>query len=238
MSTGQAYNPHGAALLDYWRGNSTATLICYQDGKRDDVPAAFWFRASFDPLEQLGLNLCRGTVLDVGAGTGIHAIELQRRDFEVTAIDIAAECIEIMIARGVRNTTTTDLYAFEGGPYDTIICLCNGLDKVGTLSDLPRFLRQMRSLLAQDGQLIVDSFDVRIGADAAVTGELRRKTNSGRYFGEMDMIFEYNGVRGTEFTVLQVDRETLALIAQQNGWRCEIVEQLGGHYLARLSPAT
>jgi hypothetical protein len=40
MSINAAYYLHGAAALDYFRGNTAATLICYQDGKPDDVPAA------------------------------------------------------------------------------------------------------------------------------------------------------------------------------------------------------
>ena len=196
----KAYSPHGAALLDYYRGNRTATLICHQDGTRDDVPASFWFRDALDPLERLGLDLCKGKVLDVGAGTGLHALDLQRRGFDVTAIDVAPECIAIMRQRGVRNALAADLYAFDGGPFDTIICLCNGLDKVGTLGDVQRFLTQMRVLLAADGQLIADSFDLRIGASEQTVAEIIRKTAAGRYFGEMDLVFEFNGERGAEFT--------------------------------------
>lgn len=59
-----AYDPHGAALLDCFRGDTSATLICHRDGARDDVPAAFWLRSTIDPLETLALDLCQGRVLD------------------------------------------------------------------------------------------------------------------------------------------------------------------------------
>jgi 2-polyprenyl-3-methyl-5-hydroxy-6-metoxy-1,4-benzoquinol methylase len=235
-TTREAYNPHGAALLDYWRGNAAATLICFQDGKRDDVPAAFWFRSSLDPLEELALDLCRGDVLDIGAGTGLHTLELQRRGFNVKAIDVVEECVSIMRERGVLDATTTDFHEFEGGPFDTIVCLCNGLDKVGTLTDLPRFLAHMRRLLAPGGQLLADSFDLRVGADAQATEALQRKTDSGRYFGELDLVFEYNEHRGSTFSVLQVDSDTLERVASQHQWSCEVVARSAGHYLARLCP--
>lgn len=232
-----AYDLHGAALLDCFRGETSAMLICHQDGGRDDVPAAFWLRETIDPLEALALDLCCGRVLDVGAGAGLHALELQRRGIEVTAIDIAPECVMIMRERGVRSAELADLYEFGGGGFDTIICLCNGLDKVGRLADLPRFLGRIRELLAPGGQLIADSFDLRVGADAARLAELARKETTGRYFGETDLRFEYKGRSGTPFSVLQIDYETLAQIAERNGWRCELVDGEGGHYLVRARPA-
>lgn len=228
-----AYDPHGAALLDCYRGDASAMLICHQDGARDDVPAAFWLRETIDPLEALALDLCRGRVLDVGAGAGLHALALQRRGHDVAAIDISSECVTIMRERGVRNADAVDLYDFDGGPFDTIINLCNGLDKVGRLTDLPRFLDRMRRLFAPGGQLLADSFDVRVGADEARRAEFARKEEIGRYYGELDLRFEYKGRVGAPFSVLQVDYETLARIAQECGWNCELIERLGGHYLVR-----
>jgi SAM-dependent methyltransferase len=229
----EAYSLHGAALLDCFRGDTSAMLICHQDGTRDDVPAAFWLRETIDPLEARALDLCRGRVLDVGAGAGIHSLELQRRGLDPTAIDIAPECVAIMRERNVRKAEAADLYAFDGGPFDTIICLCNGLDKVGCLADLPRFLGRIRELMAPGGQLIADSFDLRVGADAVRLAELARKDAVGRYFGEVDLRFEYKGRSGAPFSVLHIDYETLARIAEHHGWQCELIMSDGGHYLAR-----
>lgn len=231
-----AYDPHGAALLDCFRGATGVMLTCHQDGARDDVPAAFWLREEIDPLEAHALDVCRGRVLDVGAGAGVHALALQRRGLDVTAIDVSPDCVTIMHERGVRDAYAVDLFAFDGGPFDTILNLCNGLDKVGRLADLPRFLDRMRQLLAPGGQLIADSFDLRVGANAASLSVMKQKLASGRYFGEIDMCFEYQGRNGSSFSVLQVDFDTLAQTASENGWSCERLGEQGGHYLARLVP--
>jgi SAM-dependent methyltransferase len=237
MTMQTAYDPHGDALLDCFHGDASAMLVCHQDGVRDDVPAAFWLREEIDPLEALALDLCRGRVLDLGAGAGVHALDLQRRGLTVTAVDIAPQCVEIMRARGVRDARAADLHAFPGGPFDTIVSLCNGLDKVGRLADLPRFLDRMRELLAPGGQFIADSFDLRVGAGEARLAELARKTAAGRYFGEMDLRFEYRARSGAPFPVLQVDYETFAEIAGRHGWTCERLRADGGHYLARALPS-
>jgi SAM-dependent methyltransferase len=228
------YDLHGAALLDCYRGDAAATLTCHQNGGRDDVPAAFWLRDSLDPLEQLALNLCHGRVLDLGAGSGLHALALQQRGLEVVAIDIAPQCVEIMRERGVRDARVADLFAFEAGRFDTIACLCNGLDKVGRLADLPRFLDRMAHLLAPGGQLLADSFDLRVGADPERFAQLAAQQREGRYFGETDLCFEYRGRRSEPFPVLHVDFFTLQDIARARGWACSMLADQGGHYLARL----
>jgi SAM-dependent methyltransferase len=232
-----AYNPHGAALLDCYHGDAEAMLIVHQDGERDDVPASFWLRTQIDPMESMCLDLCRGRVLDVGAGAGVHALELQRRGFDVTPIDIAPECVAIMHDRGVRTALAVDMFELNDGAFDTVLALCNGLDKVGRLAELPRFLDRMRSLLAPGGQLLADSFDVRVGASADQAALLTRKQASGRYFGELDLRFEYKGRSGPAFSVLHVDYETLAGVATQVGWACELIYQDGAHYLVRARAA-
>lgn len=52
----------------------------------------------------------------------------------------------------------------------------------------------------------------------------------------MDLQFEYNGLIGERFSVLHVDYETLSHVAAGNGWTCEMIRRVGGHYLARLRP--
>lgn len=229
------YDPHGAAMLDYERGVTDAMLICEQDGERDDVPAAFWFRTDIDPLEAAALDLCHGRILDVGGGSGVHALLLQERGHAVTAIDVDTAAVAIMSRRGVRDARQANLFAFEGGPFDTILSICNGLDKVGRLADLPRFLDRMQVLLAPGGQLIVDSFDLRVGADAAAQARIATKTANGRYFGEVDLRFSYGGLIGAPFTVLHVDAETLADAARTAGFVCDVLQRRAGHYLARLA---
>ncbi|HAJ45611.1 MAG TPA: hypothetical protein DCL54_03405 [Alphaproteobacteria bacterium] len=142
-------------------------LICLQDGARDDVPAAFWLRETIDPLEALALDLCRGRVLDVGAGAGLHALALQRRGLDVTGIDISPECVAIMRERGVRNADAADLYDFDGGPFDTIVNLCNGLDKVGPLADLAQLQGKYRHDLTANYKPITN--DGRDGVTEAVS---------------------------------------------------------------------
>ncbi len=89
------YDPHGQSLIDYLDGASEAFVTVY-DERREPcrVPVSLFFREpdAFPPLERTALDLCRGRVLDIGAGAGCHALALQERGLDVVAIDFLSHC--------------------------------------------------------------------------------------------------------------------------------------------------
>jgi len=107
------WTPHGMALLDYFHGDTSAKIVVHgDDGETEVVPISVFFRgpAEFSALEEAALDLCRGRVLDAGAGAGCHALALQERDLAVCAIDIAPEAVEVMRMRGVRDARYADIF--------------------------------------------------------------------------------------------------------------------------------
>ena len=239
MSYG-AYEPHGAAALDYFCGNASAAITLHSEGgKTKDVPLSIFFRSAANllPLEDLALGLARGRVLDVGAGTGCHSLILQEKGLEVCAVDIVPALVEIMRKRGVSDARCADIFEFAAPPFDTILMLMNGTVMLERLARVAPFLRHLRSLVKLAGQLLLHSTDRRCLADPAEPALQEARRAAGRYFGEVAMQLEYKGKKGAPFTVLMVDPGTLAEEAAKADWSCEILgrHQEGG-YLARLSP--
>jgi hypothetical protein len=60
---------------------------------------------------------------------------------------------------------------------------------------------------------------------------LNRLRPTGRYFGEIDLRFEYDGRSGPTFSVLHVDYDTFARTAEKTGWTSELIREAGGHCL-------
>ena len=236
------WSPHGRALLDYFHGDHTAEVVVHEEGgETEAVPIRVFFRgpSEFSALEEAAVDLCRGRVLDAGAGTGCHALVLQELGLSVCAIDIAPEAVEIMRRRGVQDARCADLFRFGGGPFDTILMMMNGIGVVGTLAGLDAFLRDVARLLAPDGQLLVDSYDPRPeeGGGSPRSGPPgAEREASGRYPGELRFRLEYKGRRGLTLGWLFLDPETLTAHAARAGWRCEVIwREEEGHYLARLT---
>jgi SAM-dependent methyltransferase len=235
------WSPHGQALLDYFHGDHSAQVVVHEEGgEAERVPIRVFFRgpSDFSALEEAAVDLCRGQVLDAGAGTGCHALVLQELGLSVCAIDIAPEAVEIMRRRGVRDARCADLFRFRGGPFDTILMMMNGIGVVGTLAGLDRFLGDVPRLLAPGGQLLCDSYDPRPEDDGSRGSSLSGagQGTSGPYLGEMRFQLEYKGRRGPTLGWLFLDPETLARHAEDTGWRCELIwQEEEGHYLARLT---
>ena len=120
--------PLAAALMDHHRtGRARRVHATRADGVEFEIETEEYFslEGRLAALDAQALDRCRGRVLDVGAGSGRHAIELQRRGLEVVAIDLSPICTELCRARGVREARTVDVMRLgpdDGlGRFDTIL---------------------------------------------------------------------------------------------------------------------
>ncbi len=239
--------PHGAALLAYLHGERGATLMIRRDdGLEAPLPMTFSFRepAEFTEIERAALERCRGHVLDVGAGSGLHSLALQARGVTVTAIDLDPGAVEVMRARGVADARCADVWRL-GGPaprdderFDTVLLLGHNIGLVEDLVGLVRFLAHARGLIRDDGCILLNSYDVLVTEDPRHLSYHELNRRAGRYVGETRMALEFGGVAGPVCGWLHVDAATLARLAGEAGWRCEVVRQEAtGDYLAWLTRA-
>lgn len=228
-----SWSPHGTALQSYQNGNKKASIgIKMDDGSVTWMPIEIYFRTQeeFPEIERIALDLCRGLVLDVGAGAGAHCIALQEKKLEVVGLDIVPEATYIMKERGVRKVVSSDFLAFHSDyTFDTLLFLMNGIGIVGNLEGLTQYLQHAHTLTHTDSQIILDSSDLRYG-------ELELQFDSTQYFGEIKYQLTFNEEEGAPYQWLYIDQELLTETAELNGWLCEIIyEQEDGSYLARLT---
>lgn len=223
----------GAAILDYYKKNLRQKLWIHNKyGRKEEMPVEIYFRTEKEmPLLELkALQECKGSVLDIGAGAGSHALALQKRNIPVTAMDISEKAVKVMKARGVKKAIQEDIWHFNKEQYDTMLLLMNGIGLTANLQGLQRFLTQAKNLLAPNGQLLFDSSDVAY----LYKGKIPAGEN---YYGEIAFQYEYKGEKSDWFTWLYVDQQTLKNLAKQEGWQVQILfvdEQ--DQYLARLQP--
>lgn len=230
-------DPMGAAIRDYQNNGKASRLrVLSSMFDEDEMPVAHLFRTfnQMPRLEQKALSMAKGRVLDIGAGAGCHALALQERGLEVKAIDISPLSCEVMKERGVKNAECVNLFNPQlQGKYDTLLLLMNGTGIAGKLNRLPMLLNRLKELLAEGGQILIDSSDLKYiyeNEDGSMDIDLNAP-----YYGEVDYQMQYKNVKGEPFDWLYTDPMLLASISKQCGLNCEIVEE-GENYdfLARL----
>jgi len=233
-------DPMGAAISDYFNHRRADRLRVFSSQFEEDViPVKELFRniQSMPVLERTALQMATGRILDVGAGSGCHALALQEMGKEVCAIDISPLSVEVMKQRGVNDVRLTNL--FDGTfteTFDSVLMLMNGSGIIGKLSNMPDFFRRMKCILRPGGCIWMDSSDLRYlfeEEDGSIVIDL-----AGDYYGEIDFQMQYKDVKGEPFDWLYVDFQTLSLYASEYGFKAELVKE-GKHYdyLAKLSLA-
>tara|TARA_R110001606_G_scaffold73_5_gene263 strand:+ start:197 stop:910 length:714 start_codon:yes stop_codon:yes gene_type:complete len=228
----------GTALLDYQKGNYSEDIITYSSLNEEDVlPLPYMFREFKDmpEIEQKALSLCSGKVLDVGCGAGSHALYLQNMGISVTGLDASKGAIEVSKLRGLKNAIYGNLEDYQGQQYDTILILMNGVGLAGTLNGLEQFFTKLKSLLKDNGQILLDSSDIIYMFENDEDGGYWIPDNV-NYYGEVSFSMEYKKQKSQSFPWLYVDYNTLQRAASYNNLTCELVME-GEHYdyLARLT---
>lgn len=105
-------------------------------------------------------------VLDAACGTGMHAIALAQRGYEVTGADLSAG----MIARARANADTAGValrfevvgfgqlaHRFLGDRFDALLCLGNSLPHLLTPADRAAALADFAACLSPGGLLLVQN---------------------------------------------------------------------------------
>ena len=230
-------DPMGAAILDFQQQGKAARLrVLSSMFEEDEMPVTHLFRSvpKMPLLEQKALQLAKGRVLDIGAGSGCHTLALQEKGFTVKAIDISPLSCEAMKLRGVKDAECINLFDDHlGTGFDTILLLMNGTGIAGKIEHLPALFQRLKALLNPGGQILIDSSDLKYiyeNEDGSFDINL-----NGAYYGEVDYQMIYKDVKGERFDWLYVDFPLLKSIVETCGLHGELVEE-GEHYdyLARI----
>lgn len=218
-------DPMGRAIADYWKTKKADRLRVFSPMfEEDEIPLPTLFRSykAMSEIEKKALDMAKGKVLDVGAGSGCHSLVLQQRGMDVAAIDISPLAVETMREQGVKKVAEQDFFTLDGQQYDTILMLMNGIGIVGTLERMPEFFKHLDKILAPGGQLLCDSSDISYVFDGDIPDDIG-------YYGEHTFQMQYKDTIGEPFDWLYIDAETLKDVAEANGYTVEVVTE-GEHY--------
>ncbi len=239
-------DPYDLAITDYYYWQDTsAQLTVHVTGVVSYNIGIDMFFEQYDqlfPLNQKAIQLCKGRVLDIGAGVGRFALPLQERGLDVCAIDYSETAVKIMQEKGVQNAqcmTLEDILDNSLLPeerFDTVLLMMNGMGIVGSVTGLQNFLEQVKNILKPTGQIIADSTDVQVNKKPEYRDLSKTIPPEEKYFGEVEMSFEYKGNRSDSVPWVYLDEWTLKKNAEKTGWHFELMDRMNtGMFLVRLT---
>ncbi len=102
-------------------------------------------------------------VLDLGCGTGVITLELARRGYDMTGVDLSPEMLDEARERAQDEGITDvlwlcqDMRSFElYGTVDAVIATCDAVNYLLTAKDLDRTLSLVHNYLVPDGIFVFD----------------------------------------------------------------------------------
>ncbi len=228
----------GQALLDYQNGNYTVDIITSTSISEEDIlPLPYLFRnySEMPEMEQKALQLAIGKVLDVGCGAGNHSLYLKDKGFDVKSIDVSKGAIEVCKKRGLIDTHVINIVD-ESKTFDTILMLMNGSGFFQSLENTPKVLKHLKSLLNANGQILIDSSDIKYMYEDD-DGGFWINTNA-NYYGELEYHTSYKGEQES-FIWMYLDFDSLKTACETVGLQCELILE-GEHfdYLAKVELIT
>jgi len=221
----------GQAIYDYALEQEKGSVFIHNTyGEPDEMPLDIFFREKEDfiDVELRALELCTGNVLDVGAGAGVHTLELQKMELNVDALEISELSSKVMYMRGAKSIITGSIFdVVETASYDTVLLMMNTLGLAGELQNLKALFFKLKKLIKPDGQILFDSSDISY----LYEGDLP----TDKYHGELEYQYEYDNQKGAWFKWLYVDFDTAKTIAFEQGLSLELVfmNEKTDQYLAK-----
>lgn len=231
----------GRAIRDHYRDERTEPLH-HTDGEETiDHPIESFYFTPFDPTEGSNAWLesqLHGPLVDLGAGTGRHALYFQER-FETIAIEPSPALVETMRDRGVNDAREGDMFElredFDRDRFGSALLNGTQLGLAGSMRGLSAFFGDLAYVTRPDGTAVVDCYDPEHPATTELVGYRDDPTPG---LAHRVMFFEYEGERNPilQLRLFSPDRLREATIG--TGWTVDDVvrgdDGDGYHYRAAL----
>lgn len=216
-------DPFADALERFWATGKGSYRYTREDGlsRREDVGIYFGPYRFFPLVEKRALKFVRGRVLDIGCGAGRHALYLQSRGFQVTAIDASPRVAAIASSRGVRDVRIACACVplpLKRKEFDTVLLLGNNLGLCGSRGATGRMLRDLARVTRPKARILATT---RAPGTFNPThlNFWNRQLEAAKSIGVVRYRLDYCGKKPKWVKLLLLSPSELAALGWKCGWR-------------------
>lgn len=217
----------GRALLDQFERGEARIVVERDDGYVETETIAWYFGGlrHWHPSERQALRHVRGRVLDIGAGAGRAALELQKRGHEVVAVDISPLAIDVCRKRGVRDARVLTVTKIDSslGTFDTVALFGNNFGLFATARRARWMLQRLRAVTAPGARIIAVSYDPYGTKNPADLAYFQQNRKRGRLGGQIRLRVRYKAYATPWVDYLMVSLDEMREIVSDTGWEVDQV---------------
>jgi SAM-dependent methyltransferase len=224
----------GQLFWDYFNHKHPTGMTERNDGFIDLEDPRIWFSRYNDWLdvEKKSMKYVNGTrVLDIGCGTGRHALYLQKeKGFDVFGIDTSPLAIRICKLQGLKKAKVQSITEFAlahpnivgNCSFDTILMLGNNFGLFENFTKARWLLRGLHKMTADDASIIAQSMDpYKKTHEQAHKRYYSLNKMKGRMSGQSRMRIRYKNYKGRWFDYLFVSKREMESIVHGTEWKIE-----------------
>lgn len=231
---------YGQQVWAYLNGKESYEVVERDDGfvgLSGGAPAYFQDFKNWPKYEKEAIKFVKGKVLDVGAGAGRVSLYLQKKGFDVVAIDNSSLSIKVCKKRGVKKArvmSIDEIYKFKPNFFDTIIMFGNNFGLFGGFKKAKKLLKALYKITAENALIIAGSNDPykKVGRSVHLQYHKLNKKR-GRMPGQLRIRIRFKEYIGDWFDYLLVSKKEMQEILRDTGWKVKkFIDSKNSPYIA------
>lgn len=223
----------GQLFWDYFNRKDVFGITERDDGFIDLEDPRIWFSRYKEWLdvEEKAIEYVKGgKVLDIGCGTGRHALYLQKeKGFDVLGIDTSPLAIKICKLQGLKKAKVQSITDFtldhtervRNCTFDTILMLGNNFGLFERITKARWLLRRFHKMTRDNSSIIAQSMDPYMTDEQAHLMYHKLNRIKGRMPGQIRMRVRYKNYKGRWYDYLLVSKQEMENIVGGTGWKIE-----------------
>ena len=216
---------YGEEIRAFFQGRESYEIVERDDGFIDLSGGSSVYFADFKKWskhEKEAIKFAKGKILDVGAGAGRVSLYLQKRGFDVIAIDNSPLAIKICKKRGIKKAKVLPFERIEKlkpAVFDTVIMFGNNFGLFRNPKKARKLLKKLHKLTTPKALIITESNDPYKTKDPAHLSYHKFNKKRGRMPGQLRIRIRFRNYVGDWFDYLFVSKKEMKEILKVTGWR-------------------
>lgn len=157
---------YGQEIWAFFQGKDSYEVIERDDGFIGLSGGAQAYFADFKDwpkIEKQAIKLAKGKILDIGVGTGRVSLYLQKKGFDVTAIDKSLLAIKVCKKRGVKKAKVLPIEkidTFKSNTFDTVIMFGGNFGLFGSYKKAKILLKKLYRITSPSALILCEIIDI------------------------------------------------------------------------------